>query len=137
MSNTKLRIATRGSSLALWQARYVAELLGVEYEEIVITSAGDKDKQSPISEIGGIGVFAKELQNAVAEGRADFAVHIPRACVRLLARAAFAPTARQNRGPVLPMHRVIHRAQAPQRARAGRVRCGRSYPANHPAGHDP
>ena len=74
-----LRIATRGSALALWQARHVASLLrarGVDdVEEVVISTAGDRNRDVPISAIGGRGVFTKEVQAAVLDGRADLAVH--------------------------------------------------------------
>ena len=74
-----LRIATRGSELALWQARHVASLLrarGVDdVEEVVISTAGDRNRDVPISAIGGRGVFTKEVQAAVLDGRADLAVH--------------------------------------------------------------
>jgi len=70
-----LRAATRGSELALWQARHIASLLGEPVEEVVVETAGDKNHDTPIWEIGGRGVFVKEVQTAVLEGRADFAVH--------------------------------------------------------------
>lgn len=70
-----LRAATRGSELALWQARHIASLLEGPVEEVVVETAGDKNHDTPIWEIGGRGVFVKEVQTAVLEGRADFAVH--------------------------------------------------------------
>ena len=70
-----LRAATRGSELALWQARHIASLLEEPVEEVVVETAGDKNHDTPIWEIGGRGVFVKEVQTAVLEGRADFAVH--------------------------------------------------------------
>ena len=75
---TKIRAATRGSALALWQANYVAELLaagGVEVEPVIVSTAGDRDKTTPLHEIGGKGVFVKEVQAALLDGRADIAVH--------------------------------------------------------------
>jgi hydroxymethylbilane synthase len=75
----KLRVATRGSPLALWQTREVGRLLrsaaGVEVEEIVVQTTGDRRQDVPIHEMGGQGVFVKEVQAAVLEGRADLAVH--------------------------------------------------------------
>ena len=74
----KLIAATRGSPLALWQTRYVASLLkpfGVNIEPMVVITSGDQDQEAPIREIGGRGVFAKEVQNAVLEESAHFAVH--------------------------------------------------------------
>ena len=76
----RLRAATRGSELALWQTHRISELLasalpGVEVEPVVVSTEGDRDQSSPIAAIGGRGVFAKEVQRAVLDGRADFAVH--------------------------------------------------------------
>ncbi len=70
-----MRVATRGSELARWQARHVASLLGEEVEEVVVETTGDRRQDLPIWEIGGRGVFVKEVQAAVLDGRADFAVH--------------------------------------------------------------
>ena len=75
-----MRIATRGSELALWQAHHVQNALldaGVcDHVEIVIVStSGDRDKVTPLHEIGGKGIFVKEVQAAVLDGRADLAVH--------------------------------------------------------------
>ncbi|WP_436793757.1 hydroxymethylbilane synthase [Actinospongicola halichondriae] len=76
----KLRAATRQSPLALWQTEHVKALLeaahpGLEVELVPMTSAPDTDLTKPISDIGGKGAFAKEVQQAVLDGRADFAVH--------------------------------------------------------------
>ena len=75
-----LRIATRGSPLARWQADYVADLLrrsiqGLEVEVIPITTTGDVQLETSLSKIGGKGLFIKELETAMAENRADLAVH--------------------------------------------------------------
>ena len=70
-----LRAATRGSALARWQASHVAGLLGVPVEMVVVETVGDRRQDVPIWEIGGTGVFVKEVQAAVLDGRADFAVH--------------------------------------------------------------
>lgn len=77
---TVLRAATRGSPLALWQTHHVAKLIealhpDVTVEPIVVSTAGDRDKTTPLHVIGGKGVFVKEVQAAVLDGRADFAVH--------------------------------------------------------------
>jgi hydroxymethylbilane synthase len=74
----RLRIATRGSPLARWQANHVASLLsqaGYSVDVIVVETAGDLRRDVPISELGGQGVFVKEVQTAVLDGRADVAVH--------------------------------------------------------------
>ncbi|MEA2843938.1 MAG: hydroxymethylbilane synthase [Actinomycetota bacterium] len=70
-----LRAATRGSKLALTQTRLVADMLGVDVEVVVVETVGDRVTDAPISAIGGQGVFVKEVQAAVLDGRADFAVH--------------------------------------------------------------
>lgn len=70
-----LRAATRGSALALWQTRHVARLLGRPIEEVVVSTVGDRNTDVPIHTMGGKGVFVKEVQAAVLDGRADFAVH--------------------------------------------------------------
>ncbi len=76
----KIVIATRESPLALWQAEHVkARLLelhpDLEVELLGMTTQGDQILDSPLSRIGGKGLFVKELETAMAEGRADLAVH--------------------------------------------------------------
>lgn len=75
-----LRLATRRSELALWQARHVADLLvahhrGLRVELVPVSTEGDRRLDVPLSQIGGKGVFATEVQAAVLDGRADLAVH--------------------------------------------------------------
>ena len=70
-----LRAATRGSALALAQTHHVASLLGGDVEVVVVDTVGDRRLDVPIGDIGGQGVFVKEVQAAVLDGRADFAVH--------------------------------------------------------------
>ena len=75
-----IRAATRGSSLAVWQAEHVAALLRsadpeIEVELVLVDTQGDRRLDVPIYELGGKGVFAKEVQQAVLDGRADIAVH--------------------------------------------------------------
>lgn len=77
---SSLRIATRQSALALWQANHVKALLeashdGLNCEIIGITTEGDRNKVSPLSQMGGKGVFVKELETALLDGSADIAVH--------------------------------------------------------------
>ena len=72
------RLGSRGSRLALTQAALVAERLrapGREIALVPITTAGDRDRRSPFGEIGGRGVFVKELEEALLDGRIDAAVH--------------------------------------------------------------
>jgi hydroxymethylbilane synthase len=70
-----LRAATRGSALARWQTDHVASLLGEPVEALVVETVGDRRTDIPIHAMGGQGVFVKEVQAAVLDGRADFAVH--------------------------------------------------------------
>ena len=72
-----LRAATRGSALAQWQTAHIAELLGrtADVQPLLVTTSGDRMAEQPISAIGGKGVFVKEVQAAVLDGRADLAVH--------------------------------------------------------------
>ena len=76
---TSVRIGTRGSTLALWQANHVKKLLEasgeVQAEIITIKTSGDSDPDVPISEIGAKGVFIKELEEALLDSRIDLAVH--------------------------------------------------------------
>ena len=70
-----IRVATRGSALARWQAERVVARLGVPAELVIVTTTGDRDRTSAIHAIGGTGVFVKEVQEAVRRGDADVAVH--------------------------------------------------------------
>ncbi len=73
-----LRLATRGSPLALWQARRIVTLLaavGVDAVTVVVDTEGDRRTDVPLAQLGGQGVFVKEVQAAVARGAADAAVH--------------------------------------------------------------
>lgn len=70
-----IRIATRGSELALWQANFIASALGCETELVVLSTQGDRDQSSSLSDIGGQGIFVKEIQTALIDDRADVAVH--------------------------------------------------------------
>ncbi len=76
----KLSIATRRSALALWQAHYVKALLEsthtqLSVELLEVVTAGDRILDRPLSQVGGKGLFIKELEVAMQEGRADLAVH--------------------------------------------------------------
>jgi len=74
-----LRIGTRGSKLALWQAEYVRgrlmQELGIESELVVIKTTGDQFSAASIPDVGGKGIFIKEIEDAILDGRVDFAVH--------------------------------------------------------------
>jgi hydroxymethylbilane synthase len=74
----KIRIATRGSQLALWQANYVSGLLqqqGITSELVTIKTTGDRVQDRFLHEIGGKGLFVRELEKAMDNGDADIAVH--------------------------------------------------------------
>ena len=74
-----LRIGSRGSILARWQAEFVRKQLfqitGAEAEIVIIKTSGDKMQQSPLAQIGGKGIFIKELEEALLDGSVDLAVH--------------------------------------------------------------
>ncbi|QLA17467.1 hydroxymethylbilane synthase [Desulfolutivibrio sulfoxidireducens] len=76
----RIVIATRGSQLALWQANHVADRLrtahpGLTTELVVIKTKGDKILDVPLAKVGGKGLFVKEIEEALVDGRADLAVH--------------------------------------------------------------
>ena len=80
MADSKLRIATRKSPLALWQANHVRDALmarnpGLDVELFTMSTQGDKILDTPLAKVGGKGLFVKELELGILEGRADLAVH--------------------------------------------------------------
>ncbi|MDF2778948.1 MAG: hydroxymethylbilane synthase, partial [Enterobacteriaceae bacterium] len=80
MPDTILRIATRQSPLALWQAHYVQQRLmachpGLNVELVPMVTRGDVILDTPLAKVGGKGLFVKELELALIENRADLAVH--------------------------------------------------------------
>ncbi len=80
MTDKPIRIATRRSILAVWQAEEVARRLreahpGLEVELVKIKSKGDKILDTPLAKIGGKGLFVKELEQSMMDGEADIAVH--------------------------------------------------------------
>nr|WP_163501597.1 hydroxymethylbilane synthase [Halomonas socia] len=77
---TTLRIATRKSLLAMWQAEHVRDRLmavhpGLEVELVAMSTRGDKILDTPLAKVGGKGLFVKELEESMLDGRADIAVH--------------------------------------------------------------
>ena len=97
-----LRLATRSSPLALWQARWVARLLcrahpGLRVSLVKLTSGGDADRVTPLYASSDVGMFVKEIQAAVLDGRADAGVHsckdLPTGLPVGLALAAILPRA--------------------------------------------
>ena len=80
MTHTPLRLGTRGSPLALWQANHVAARLRGPVaprpvELVLVETHGDRDQATALSAMGGFGVFTKAIQTALTDGRADVAVH--------------------------------------------------------------
>lgn len=80
MTSERLIIGTRGSQLALWQAHHVADALrsawpGLEVELTIIRTSGDRIQDRLLREIGGKGLFVKEIEEALLEGSIDLAVH--------------------------------------------------------------
>ena len=76
---TELRLGTRGSQLALWQARTVAARIeaagGPRCELVIIKTSGDRLQDAPLSEIGGKRLFVKEIEDALSRNEIDLAVH--------------------------------------------------------------
>ena len=75
-----IRLGTRGSPMALWQARWVAEALrthhpGLTTELVVIRTAGDRNRQDPLPRIGGKGLFVKDIEDALLRQEIELAVH--------------------------------------------------------------
>lgn len=117
-----LRIGTRGSPLALWQANYVADWLragGAAVELVEIQTAGDQVRDVPLPQIGGEGVFTKEIQRALLDGVVDVAVHslkdLPTVPVAGLVLAAVPP--RGATGDVLVSRKNARFAALPAGAR--------------------
>src|SRR5271166_7040999 len=74
----RLRIGSRGSQLALWQANHISSLLrarGHEVELEIIKTTGDKILDVALAQVGTKGMFTKEIEEALADGRVDLAVH--------------------------------------------------------------
>lgn len=123
MSERFLRLGTRGSPLARWQAEWVAARLGdfrVDVELVLITTKGDV-KAGPLGQIGGEGLFTKEIQRALLEREIDFAVHslkdLPTTHVEGLTLAAVPP--REENSDVLVSKIAKSVAELPPQARIG------------------
>lgn len=119
-----IRIGTRGSALARWQANWVAEqlaALGMRVELVPIATQGDLQQQGPIGAIGTSGVFTKELQRALLDGRIDLAVHslkdLPTESVEGLCLAAVPP--RESAADALISREGQTLEKLPQGARIG------------------
>jgi len=121
-----LRIATRQSPLALWQAEHVAQLLrerheGLRVELVRMTTQGDKILDSPLAKIGGKGLFVKELEQSLFDGRTDLAVHSMKDVPVELPEGLHLPVvlAREEPRDAFVSLRHRHFDALPQRARLG------------------
>ena len=122
----KIRIGTRGSRLARWQAEWVAARLrelhpGLGVELVEIKTQGDRDRNSPLAAIGGVGLFTKEIQRAVRDGSVDLAVHslkdLPTQGPAELILAAVPPREEVADALIAPEHRTLD--DLPPGARVG------------------
>lgn len=118
-----IRLGTRSSPLALWQANWVADRLrelGAEVELVRITTTGDQ-RSGPLGAVGGQGLFTKEIQRALLDEQVDLAVHslkdLPTELVPGLALAAVPP--RERCGDALLQPRGQRLAELPQGAHVG------------------
>jgi hydroxymethylbilane synthase len=121
---TVLRIGTRGSRLALWQAHFVADALRPlaaprEVVLVEIQTIGDQVRDRPLNQIGGLGLFTKEIQRALLDNQVDVAVHslkdLPTLPVEGLTLAAVPP--RGPAGDAFVSRRHAHFDQLPKGAR--------------------
>src|SRR5262245_20190317 len=121
-----LRIGTRGSRLALWQPNHVAELLRPlaaprTVELVEIETAGDHVRDRPLAQIGGEGLFTKEIQKALLSGAVDVAVHslkdLPTIEIKELTLAAVPPRGPSGDAFVSLKHRTFN--ELPQGAVVG------------------
>lgn len=112
----RVRIGTRGSPLARWQAEWVAGRLrachpGLEVELVEIKTHGDRDRNSPLAAIGGQGLFTKEIQRALIDGRVEIAVHslkdLPTQGPATLCLGAIPPREDLADALIAPAHRTI------------------------------
>ena len=122
----KLRVGTRGSRLALWQAEYVVSLLGryfpdIDFETVVIKTQGDKILDVALSKIGDKGLFTKEIEIALLDNQIDMAVHSMKDLPTQLPEGIEigAVLERENPRDVLVSHRGYSLAELPPGARVG------------------
>jgi hydroxymethylbilane synthase len=120
----KLRIGSRGSQLALWQANHIAELLRVQGHEVdieIIKTTGDRLQEVTFAEVGSKGMFTKEIEEALAASRIDLAVHslkdLPTELPSGFVLAATPPRVDPRDVFVSVKHASL--AQLPRRARVG------------------
>lgn len=111
-----VRIGTRGSRLARWQAEWVADRLralhpGLAVELVEIKTHGDRDRNSPLAAIGGTGLFTKEIQRALADSAVEIAVHslkdLPTQGPEGLTLGAVPPREEVADALIAPVHRTL------------------------------
>lgn len=126
MTTQSLKIGTRGSALALWQAEWVASQLrsadpGTEVDLVIIHTRGDKILDVPLAMVGGKGLFVKELEEALLRKEVDMAVHSMKDMPSLLpdGLALVAILEREDPRDVLLSARFSSLADLPQGARVG------------------
>jgi hydroxymethylbilane synthase len=126
-----LRIGTRGSHLARWQAGWVAERLrachpGLEVLLVEIKTHGDRDRNSPLAAIGGAGVFTKEIQRALLDRTVDVAVHslkdLPTQGSEELILAAVPEREEVADALIAPIHRTLESLPKGSRVGTGSLR---------------
>ena len=112
----RVRIGTRGSPLARWQSEWVAGRLralhpGLLVELVEIKTQGDRDRNSPLSAIGGMGLFTKEIQRALLDGTVEVAVHslkdLPTRGPEALVLGAIPPREELADALIAPVHRTL------------------------------
>ncbi|MFZ5660995.1 MAG: hydroxymethylbilane synthase [Pseudomonadota bacterium] len=104
MAEPLLRIGTRASQLALWQAEHVQALLqqynpGLRVELVKITTSGDKILDVPLAKVGGKGLFVKEIEEAMLRGEVDIAVHSMKDVPVVLPEPLFLPVILKREDP--------------------------------------
>jgi hydroxymethylbilane synthase len=135
MPSPFLRLGTRGSRLALWQARAVQAALAAahgvaegEIEIVTIKTSGDQVRDRPLADLGGKGLFTKEIEEALLDRRVDLAVHsakdVPTFLPDGLMLAACLPRADVRDALIAPRHQTL--ANLPQGAKVGTASVRRS-----------
>ncbi len=133
-----LRIGTRGSQLALWQARWVQQAIEQQWPEIttelvIIKTTGDKITDVPLAKVGGKGLFVKEIEESLMDGRVDLAVHSMKDMPAELPHGLCicAVPERENPLDALITHKNIPLDQLPPGARVGTSSLRRSSQLLH------
>lgn len=133
-----LKIATRKSPLALWQAEYVRDRLmaahkGLQVELVTMTTRGDRILDTPLAKIGGKGLFVKELEQGMMAGDADIAVHSLKDVPMDLPEGFILPVVCERESPfdAFVSHDYAHIESLPQGAKVGTSSLRRSSQLLH------